>query len=278
MHLLITSILVTLLFACNQNKESATSNESFSAEQYQMKAVATDATPAYNDISNESVNASASITDRKLIKNGSLEFKTEAVKKTKLEIEKLCKEFNAYISNENENNYGERLQYNQTIRVPAEKFDLLLTKIEGLASKIDTKNISTQDVTEEFIDVEARLKTKKELEQRYLEILKQARTVEEIISVESQIANVRAEIESMEGRLQFLKNQVALSTLNVSYYEVIGTDFGFAGKLGESLKGGWENLLSFIVFIITLWPFAIALVLTVIWWRRRKSKNGSNVS
>ena len=66
---------------------------------------------------------------RKLIKNGTLEFETEAVKETKIEIEKLCKEFNAYISNENENNYGERLQYNQTIRVPAEKFDLLLNKI-----------------------------------------------------------------------------------------------------------------------------------------------------
>ena len=95
------------------------------------------------------------------------------------------------------------------IRVPADRFDELLLIIEPLASKIESKNINTQDVTEEFIDVETRLKTKKELETRYLEILKQAKTVTDIISIESQIATVRSEIESMEGRINYLKNQVS---------------------------------------------------------------------
>ncbi|MEQ1585239.1 MAG: DUF4349 domain-containing protein [Cyclobacteriaceae bacterium] len=210
--------------------------------------------------------------ERKLIRDGQLDFKTADVKKTKIEIEKISKELNGYISSENENNYDNRLQYTQTIRVPADQFDNLIKRIEPLANKIENKSINTQDVTEEFIDVEARLNTKKELEARFREILKQAKTVEEIVSIESQIANVRAEIESMEGRLKYLQNQVSYSTLNVSYYEIIGTDFGFASKFVESIKGGWDNLLSFMIFLITLWPFVVGLTAFVFWWVRRRKR------
>lgn len=215
--------------------------------------------------------------DRKLIKNGDLTFETSDVKRTKSKVEAICKELNAYISNESQNNYGERLQYNQIIRVPADQFDLLLQKIEGEAVKIESKNIHTQDVTEEFIDVEARLKTKKELETRYRELLKQAKTVQDMVSIEGQIAAVRSEIESMEGRLTYLKNQVAFSTLNVSYYEIIGTDFGFANKFVHGLGQGWDNLLSFLIVLTNLWPFFIlivAIALGVTRWQKRK-KNQS---
>jgi len=216
--------------------------------------------------------AQSAILERKLIRNGQLDFKTTDVKKTKIEIDKISKELNAYISSENENNYGDRLQYTQTIRVPTDQFDNLIKRIEPLANKIDNKSINTQDVTEEFIDVEARLTTKKELEGRFREILKQAKTIEEIVSIESQIANVRGEVESMEGRLKYLQNQVSYSTLNVSYYEIIGADFGFASKFVESIKGGWDNLLSFLIFLVTLWPFVLSLAGMVLWWVRRRKQ------
>lgn len=213
------------------------------------------------------------IIERKLIKNGDLSFETADVKQTTVAIEAICKELNAYIAGENQNNYGERLQYNQTIRVPANRFDLLIQRIEPLALKIESKNINTQDVTEEFIDVEARLKTKKELEARYREILKQAKTVQDIVSIESQIANVRSEIESMEGRLKYLQNQVGFSTLNVSYYETIGTDFGFTSKVFRAIRQGWDSLLSFFIILVNLWPFII-IVIGFVWglrvWRNRK--------
>lgn len=218
----------------------------------------------------------STIIDRKLIRNGHLEFKTDDVKKAKAEIEKISKELNGYISDETENNYDARVQYNQTIRVPADQFDALIASIEKLADKVENKGINTQDVTEEFIDVEARLKTKKELEARYSEILKQAKTVSDIISIESQIANVRAEIESMTGRLNYLKNQVSFSTLNVSYYQVLGTDFGFASKFVQSLKDGWDNLLSFLIGLVSFWPFVLGIAALIFWWiKRRRAKQKS---
>jgi hypothetical protein len=253
--------LLIILLSCNENRSSLKLEESQNEDVAKMAS--------FSPGNTESDNEESILTERKLIRNGQLDFKTKNVKTTKSEIEKISQDLNAYIAGENENNYGDRLQYTQTIRVPADQFDNLIKRIEPLADKIENKSINTQDVTEEFIDVEARLKTKKELEARFREILKQAKTVEEIVSIESQIANVRAEIESMEGRLKYLQNQVSFSTLHVSYYEVIGTDFGFASKLVESLKGGWDYLLSFLIFLVNLWPFLIGIAAVVFWWVRR---------
>lgn len=217
--------------------------------------------------------------ERKLIRNGSLSFETSDVKKTKTTIDAICKELNAYISNESQNSYSSRLQYNQTIRVTADKFDLLMQKIEAEASQVEGKNVNTEDVTEEFIDVEARLKTKKDLETRYREILKQAKTVDEIITIERQITEVRSDIESMEGRLKYLSSQVAYSTLTVSFYETIGTDFGFGSKIGGAFGTGWDYFLSFLIGVVNVWPFLILMALAI-WlafrWDRGRRKKTTN--
>lgn len=218
--------------------------------------------------------------ERKLIKNGSLSFETNGISATKIEIEKLCKEFEAYVASETQYSADGRLQHEQEFRIPARNFDAFIKKLEGLGKKIENKNINTQDVTEEFIDVEARLKTKKDVEIRYRELLKLAKTVIEMISIESQIGNVRSEIESMEGRLNYLKNQVGFSTLRVSYYELTGTDFGFASKFGRSFKTGWDNLLVFLIGIMKVWPFfiiAALLILIVMRWRKKGLKEARTI-
>jgi len=212
--------------------------------------------------------------ERKIIKTGDFTFETKDINRTKVAVEKISKELNGYIANESQNNFDDRIQYHQTVRVPAEKFDTLLVQLELLATRVDTKNINTQDVTEEFIDVEARLKTKKELELRYLDLLKQAKNVSDIVSIEGQLATVRSEIESMEGRLTYLKNQVAFSTLHVSYYEIVGKDFGFGSKVGRAVYQGWDNLLSFLILMVNLWPFLLlfaGFLIGLRYWRKRKA-------
>jgi len=259
---LIFGLALTLL-SCNDRRNSMRVE---SDQQVSYKEVAMALPPT------EQPAPQSTTIDRKLIRNGHLEFKTDDVKKAKAEIEKISKELKGYISDETENNYDARVQYNQTIRVPADQFDALIASIEKLADKVDNKGINTQDVTEEFIDVEARLKTKKELETRYSEILKQAKTVTEILEVESQLANVRAEIESMTGKLNYLKNQVSFSTLAVSYYQVNGTDFGFASKFFQSLKDGWDNLLAFLIGLVSLWPFVLGIAAIIFWWIKKRKR------
>jgi hypothetical protein len=217
------------------------------------------------------------VVERKLIRTGDLMLEVKDVLETKKSIEEICKGLKAFSSSESQNNLDDRIQLYQTIRVPAENFDELIAQLEKLAIRIENKSINTQDVTEEFIDVEARLATKKSLEERYREILKQAKSVADIVSIESQIANVRADIESMQGRMNYLQNQVAFSTLQVNYFQRVGTDFGFFGKAARAIGQGWDNFLSFTIVVINLWPFVVLIGIVwflIRWWaKKRVSKN-----
>jgi hypothetical protein len=157
----------------------------------------------------------------------------------------------------------------------------LLTKISESARKLDSKNIEVLDVTEEYIDVEARIKTKKELENRYKEILKQANTVNDILSIEREIGTLRTDIESAEGRLKYLNDRISLSTLTVEYYEYTSSSFGFLSRFGNALSTGWDWLLKFIIGITHLWPF-ILLVTGGLYlayrFNKRKPKKGKAAS
>lgn len=217
--------------------------------------------------------------DRKIIREGDITFESADIKETRSVILNVTKELNGYISKESSYDYPDRTEQSLIIRVPADKFEILLARISETAKKIDSKNINTLDVTEEYIDAEARLKTKKELEERYRELLKQANKVEEVLSVEREIGTLRGEIESVEGRLRYLKDKVAFSTLTVTCYQKGKTGFGFSSKIGGALKSGWKGLLWFLIGLTAIWPFiiliGIGLCTAVIITRRRRAKKHS---
>ena len=211
--------------------------------------------------------------ERKFIKNGHIEFETENLKKTREDIFKAIKNFNAYIATENEFKTTYEISTELVIRVPADDFDKLIQEITIGVKRFDRKQIYVNDVTEEFLDIEARLKTKKELENRYLEILRKANSVIEILEVERQIGELRSEIESFEGRLKFLNSQVSLSTLTVRIYEPIPDQTEFGKKFKNGFKNGWDNLILFFVLLVNVWPFIIiifAVLILVRIWRKRK--------
>lgn len=226
---------------------------------------------------NESLKASNSevARDRMLIKTGNLSMEVEDAKQSRKQIGEIANKFKAYISDERLDDYGDRLNTSLTIRVPSSSYDTLVALIEEVGEKTDSKSVNVQDVTEEYIDVEARLKTKKELEARYREILKQANTVTDILSVESNLNSVRAEIESMEGRLKYLMSQVSFSTLNLNFYQRLSTDYGFGGKFADGLGNGWTNFLGFFIGLANIWPFLV-LIGVAVWffirWRKNRKK------
>jgi Domain of unknown function (DUF4349) len=199
--------------------------------------------------------------ERKIIKNGDVRFKTKDLKKTKTIIVQAINQVKGYISEESQNGYGETLEERLTVRVPAMYFDTLLSLLGSQAEYFDYKNIHTQDVTQEYIDVAARIKTKKELEDRYRQILKSAGNVKDLMEVERELNDVREEIESAEGRLKYLSNQVAFSTLNITFYRESSSagyaSRGFLSRLTEALKNGWQLTQSLILGVITLWPIIL---------------------
>ena len=137
--------------------------------------------------------------NRKLIKEGSITFETSDTKSTKKLIEQVSKKYKGYLSEDNEFDYGYRIQHNVTIRIPSNNFDNLLNEISNSVNEIEDQNISVKDVTEEYVDVEARLKSKKVVEERYISLLSKAHNVGDILQVEHELGRIREEIERVRG-------------------------------------------------------------------------------
>ena len=171
-----------------------------------------------------------------------------------------------------------------TLRVPADKFNETLDEIRKAASRVVVETVKGQDVTEEFIDIEARLKTKKALEAQFLEIMKQGRTVEDALNVQRELAAVRGEIEQIEGRKRFLESQTSLSTIRLTLQTPTAfsaSSSGFFYQIGKSFSRGFDValnfILGFITFIIAILPFLVLVVLPLYlllryFWKKRKKR------
>lgn len=212
---------------------------------------------------------------RKLIKNGTVSFETFDLNQTRETILNTVKNYKGYISLDNENRSEYRISHTINVRVPYDNFDNLLETISKGVEKFDVKRINITDVTEQFFDIETRLKNKKELEKRYLQILKKARTVKEILNVEREIGTLREEIEAAEGKLKYLKNQVSFSSLNITFYKqnFENESSSFWKNTNEAFINGFENIKLFLIFLMNVWPFIIIALLIYFIIRRRIIKN-----
>lgn len=215
------------------------------------------------------------IVERKLIKEGYITFETEDLTSARKTIFEAVDKYKAYVSSDQEYKYPDRKSNTVVIRVPADNFDNLLKEATQGVERLESREITINDVTEEFLDMSTRLKTKKELENRFLELLKRANTVTEIVEIEKQIAELRSEIESVEGRLKYLENRVAFSTLTMTFYESLPEQTAFGQKFENGFRNGWDNLVWFFVLLINIWPFLIilfGLIIGIRIYRKRKKR------
>ena len=221
--------------------------------------------------------------DRKVIKQGTIRFETADVQETKSLIAQTVQELNGYISKDTVSDYSGRVEHTLIIRVPADKFDLLLQNISDSVDKLESKNIEVLDVTEEYIDVQSRVKTKKELQARYTELLKQAAAIDEMLNIEREIGKLQTEIESTEGRMRYLDDRTAFSTLTVTYYLPILSEplrVSFFSEFKNGITTGWVYFLWFIIALSYLWVFivigiAVIVAVCILVRQEKKKPKGS---
>ncbi|HSI90673.1 MAG TPA: DUF4349 domain-containing protein [Adhaeribacter sp.] len=209
--------------------------------------------------------------EQKIIKNARLRFQVADYQKSLNAIENLLKSHGAFLVSSNEMRVDNSLENNLIIRVPAKNLDALVNKLTEKSIYLDYKTISSEDVTTEFVDISARIKAKKAVEERYLELLKQARNVKEIIEVENHLRQIREEIESTQARINYINRQVAHSTITLQIYENSARQSGeqnFLVRILNALRNGWELLLSFLIGMLYIWPFIILLALVVLLFRK----------
>jgi hypothetical protein len=228
-----------------------------------------------------SVQAATEAFNRKIIRNADLTLETESPTDGLRKITAAAESNGGFVvTSEFKQNpvpAGEKPTQTVTVvaRVPASNFAATLDAIRKAGDRVIQEKVSGQDVSEEYLDLEARLRTKRALEAQFLEIMKQARKVQDALDVQSELADVRTEIERLEGRRRFLENQAALSTITTTLQMpqpiVAATASGFGTSIkrafGDSVDTAAAIVLFVIQAVIVLTPIALffGLPLWLMW-------------
>lgn len=215
----------------------------------------------------------------KLIKTVNYRFEVENVKRATDNIEAAIKKYPAYISASNLRLENPILENKLSIRVQSEFFYDLLKDIDKEARFVNFRDVNTTDASKEFVDLESRLQTKREVEQRYMDILrKKAGTIEELLNAEQQIGALHEEIEATISRMNYLKEQISYSTINLEFYQTISQEVAAADtitwkdKLTDAMKTGWEGLITLVIALVYIWPILIvaaAIIIYIKFFRRK---------
>ncbi|MCR4256079.1 MAG: DUF4349 domain-containing protein [Candidatus Uhrbacteria bacterium] len=225
----------------------------------------------------------------RVIRNGSLSIRVDDVEIRLNEARAIASAENGFVADANVVNREGVKSATITIRVPQDAFDRTLARLKGLASTVFNESTNTEDVTAQFVDLEARLGAARAEEAQYLRILEQADTIEETLQVTARLGEVRSRIESMEGQLRYLRDRTEYSTISVSMTsearvqaptQVWRPGETFRESLQElviALQGLADLLIAFGVFLIGLvLPVAllIALAAWIVYaiWKRLRSK------
>ena len=250
-------VLLALLASCSETVGNAEADSAYKLEGLAMSDESMPVTRQLNT-------SPAPPSEQKIIQNARLEFETPDVSLTHARILSLVEEFDGFVQNDNSGKTPGRLFRQMNVRVPASRFNAFIDSVSVGIRYFDQKEISRRDVTEEFIDLEARLKTKRELEQRYRQLLSKAQNVKEILEIERELSKIREDIESQQGRLEYLKSQVAMSSLNIGFYETVadtGVTVSYGRKMINAFKGGWNGISVFFIGLIYLWPLFLLILI-----------------
>ncbi|MDD4993799.1 MAG: DUF4349 domain-containing protein [Paludibacter sp.] len=222
------------------------------------------------------------VIKNKIIKDGRLGLQVTNLEVAKKQIDSLVKSTGGYYANENLKNSDNQSGYELVIRIPVVNFERFVSFAEKGSAKVLYKEIQARDVTEEFVDLNTRINSKRNSLTRYNEIMKKANSVKDIIEIEESIRVLQEEIESSEGRLRYLNSCVDYSTLNMTISTEKDFTFkpakrdSFWEKLKESVADGWYGLVDFILEFFGSWPYLILIIPGVLfiwrWIKRRRAR------
>jgi Domain of unknown function (DUF4349) len=206
---------------------------------------------------------------KKVIKKAHYRFEVNDAKASAQAIEETVRRFGAYIESSTLTLENPILENRITIRVVNESFADVLKEIDTQAIFVNFRNITTDDISKDFVDLESRLRTKREVEQRYTELLQ----------AEEKIGELHEAIEATISRLNYMKDQITYSTIQIEFYQTIkqqivsseGSTFG--EDAGKAMATGWHGIKKACILILYLWPVVVLLPVIYYFMRKRRIQN-----
>lgn len=230
-------------------------------------------------------------TSRKLIRRLDFALVAKDTEATAARLQGLVTSMGGYVSDVNASRNLDAMQYNMTLRVPAERLDAAREEIRRMVLRVEREQMTTEDVTGQFVDSEARLRslraTEDELRELLAESRERARKVGEVMEIYNNLTQVRTQIEQIQGQLNQLQGQVSFSTIHLtlepdSASKPIVAEDGW--RPGETTRNAFRNLVGFlqwlvdllIVIVINGIPITLAILIPVLLlrkaWRRWAGK------
>src|SRR5438067_674217 len=221
----------------------------------------------------DAANTASQAFDRKIIRNAALTVEVTSPSDSQRKIVSIAESHQGFVvtseatQRASEDRTKPEVTVNLVVRVSAAQFNQVMEEIRAVGARVIQEKVTGQDVTEEFMDLDARIKNQKALELQFLEIMKRAGKVDDALSVQRELAEVRTEIEKLEGRRRFLENQSSLSTINVTLQpptqivNATGCWYSVRSAFSDGVDVAANIVLFLIRAIIGLLPIMVLIVL-----------------
>lgn len=218
---------------------------------------------------------------RLVIRNAELALQVASVRDAEAAVRARAEALGGFVVSSETSGADEYMTARVVIRVPAAGFDDALNGVQGLADRVLSRSVSGQDVTEEYVDLESRLRTLEATSARLLDLLSRAQTVEEALSVNVALTDVQGQVEQVKGRMQYLKQSAALSTIAVSLQPIPVTPivdedswqpFRVAAEAARGLVEFGTGLMNLVIVLAVWSPVWLVLFFVGRWGLRRLTR------
>ena len=216
--------------------------------------------------------------NKKIIRNGTMTLEVKEYSKYYTLIKEIVQREGGYIADENQQQSEYRIENSIIIKVPVAQFEQTMDLASaGTGNEsVKERTISSEDVTTEVVDTKSRIEAKKEVRLRYMELLKQAKSMKDILEVQSEINGIQEQMEMASGRVNYLNHASAFSTINLKFFQLLSAappvdkEPSFASNIFSAFLSGWQFIKTLIVGVISIWPMWSFVFLVWVGYKRWK--------
>ena len=274
MLLLVTCLLLPI--SCGRPRVES---ESIMIEKEAPPPMAVEREEAYDEAG--AAELQAADEERMIVRNGEISLVVKDVVESVDEIGQLAVAMDGYVVSSWISGEGQEMRGRISIRIPDEKFEEAMDKLGDLSVRVESESTNSQDVTEQYIDLQARLKNAEATESQYLALLDRAKDVEDILRIYDSLSRIRREIEQIKGRMQYLERTSSMSLVMVRLEPAttarplvpVGWSISEAFKSavrGIAIFGQWlATVLIWLLILVPIWGTVLGIIL----WRRHQRKN-----
>ena len=263
----VAGVLLLIFISCNDQRfETAKSQEAPVDKIDQLNYSADSTAEVAKDFQQPPGSGNQPVSNidwnKKIIRNGTINLEVQDYFKYYQVLKDIVRREGGYIAQENQQQTDYRLENTVLLKVPVAQFEQTMDLITQGTGKeeVNERKITSEDVTTEVVDTKSRIEAKKEVRLRYIELLRQAKTMKDILEVQSEINQIQEQMEMASGRVNYLNHASAYSTINLTFYQILSAtppkekEPSFSDNILTAFLSGWQFIKAIIVGLISIWP------------------------